>query len=119
MAATASPRFDPTRSARLGADEGRAALARFLAIAADADTVDITNLTPLRGGAIQENWAVDARFSNGPLAGSQRLVLRTTASTGVAASLSRVEEFAVVKAAFDGGVTVPEPLFATEDKAVF
>jgi aminoglycoside phosphotransferase (APT) family kinase protein len=101
------------------ADERRAALAHFLAAAAGAAAVEITTLTPLRGGAIQENWAVDAHFANGPRAGSQRLVLRTTAATGVRASLSRLEEFAVLKAAFDAGVTVPEPLFATDDKAVF
>jgi aminoglycoside phosphotransferase (APT) family kinase protein len=119
MAGTASPRSDPTLTARLAVDERRGALARFLATAAEANAVDIADLTPLRGGAIQENWAVDARFSNGPFAGTQRLVLRTTAPTGVAASLGRVEEFAVLKAAFDAGVTVPEPLFAADDKAVF
>ena len=58
-------------------------------------------------------------FRGGPLAGEQRLVLRTAAPTGVAASLGRLEEFAVLKAAFAAGVTVPEPLFASDDPAVF
>jgi aminoglycoside phosphotransferase (APT) family kinase protein len=112
MAGTASPQSDDLR--------GRcAALARFLAAASGASAVEITELAPLRGGAIQENWAVDAHFSEGPLAGDQRLVLRTAAPTGVAASLSRSEEFAVLKAAFAAGVTVPEPLFASEDPAIF
>ena len=73
----------------------------------------------MRGGAIQENWSIDARFSGGSLAGDQRLVLRTAAPTGVAESLGRLEEFAVLKAAFAAGVTVPEPLFASDDPAIF
>jgi aminoglycoside phosphotransferase (APT) family kinase protein len=73
----------------------------------------------MRGGAIQENWAVDAEISDGTLAGNQRLVLRTAAPTGVGESLGRLEEFAILKAAFAAGVTVPEPLFASSDPAIF
>jgi aminoglycoside phosphotransferase (APT) family kinase protein len=112
MAGTASPRSDDLR-------ERRATLARFLAAASGAGAVDVIGLMPLRGGAIQENWAIDARFSDGPLAGDQRLVLRTAAPTGVSASLSRSEEFEVLRAAFAAGVTVPEALFATEDPSIF
>ena len=99
-------------------EDSRAALAAFLAAASRASKVEITALAPLRGGAIQENWAVDARFFGGRLDGDERLVLRTEAPTGVAASLGRLEEFAVLKAAFEAGVTVPEPLFASDDPAV-
>jgi aminoglycoside phosphotransferase (APT) family kinase protein len=109
MAGTASPRSELRR----------AALARFLATASTARTVEITTLSPLRGGALQENWSLDARFSGGTLGGEQRLVLRTSAATGVAASLTRQQEFAVQKAAFAAGVTVPEPLFASQDTAVW
>ena len=109
MAGTASPRSELRR----------AALARFLATASAARTVEITSLSPLRGGALQENWGLDTRFSGGALDGEQRLVLRTSAATGVAASLTRQQEFAVQKAAFATGVTVPEPLFASEDPAVW
>jgi aminoglycoside phosphotransferase (APT) family kinase protein len=119
MAGTASPRSDPSQRAGAAERDRRAALARFLATASAASAVEITGLTPLRGGAIQENWAIDARISGGPLAGDQRLVLRTAAPTGVAASLSRLQEFAVLKAAFAAGVTVPEPLFASDDTVVF
>src|SRR5207253_10672475 len=52
-------------------------------------------------------------------AGAQRLVLRTDAATGIPSSLGRIEEFAVSRAAFAAGVTVPEPLFACADPAVF
>jgi aminoglycoside phosphotransferase (APT) family kinase protein len=112
MAGTASPQSE----SRV---ERRAGLARFLAAASGARAVEITGLAPLRGGAIQENWAVDVRFTGGMLAGDQRLVLRTAAPTGVPASLDRLQEFAVLKAAFAAGVTVPEPLFASDDPAIF
>jgi aminoglycoside phosphotransferase (APT) family kinase protein len=84
-----------------------------------ARVVEITALTRLCGGALQQNWGLDARFSGGSLDGEQRLVLRTSAATGVAESLTRLQEFAVQKAAFAAGVTVAEPLFATEDPAIF
>jgi aminoglycoside phosphotransferase (APT) family kinase protein len=119
MAGTASPRSDPLQASGAAADDRRTRLARFLAEASAARSVEVTRLAPLRGGAIQENWAVDACFSGGSLAVDQRLVLRTAASTGVSASLGRLEEFAVLKAAFTAGVTVPEPLFASDDVAVF
>lgn len=119
MADTASPRSDtPLRTGALSA-ERRAELARFLAAASGARAVEVTGLVPLRGGAIQENWAVDAYFTGGSLAGDQRLVLRTAASTGVAASLDRLQEFAVLRAAFAAGVTVPEPFFASDDPTIF
>src|SRR3977135_3511233 len=108
MAATASRPSELPKGAAAAEDDRRAALARFLAAASAARKVEITGFAPLRGGAIQENWALDARFSGGRLAGDQRLVLRTAAPTGVAASLGRPEEFAVLKAAFAAGVTVPE-----------
>jgi len=112
MAGTAPPQSDPGR-------ERRAPLAWFLAAASGASAVEIVRLTPLRGGAIQENWAIDAHFSGGSLAGDQRLVLRTAAPTGVAASLDRLQEFEVLKAAFTAGVTVPQPLFVSGDPAIF
>jgi aminoglycoside phosphotransferase (APT) family kinase protein len=107
MAGTASPRSDPAR------------LARFLAATSGADTVEIAGLQLLRGGSVQENWGFDARFSGGALDGEQQLVLRTDAATRLAQSLTRVQEFAVLRAAFAGGVTVPEPLFACEDTGVW
>jgi aminoglycoside phosphotransferase (APT) family kinase protein len=117
MAGTGSPQSEP-RVPGAAVEDRRAALARFLAEASGAAAVQITGLMPLRGGAIQENWAVEARFSGGAFAGEQRLVLRTAAPTGVAASLGRLEEFAVLKAAFAVGVTVPEPLWASADPEI-
>ena len=114
MADTASPQSEPPAGG-----ERDAALARFLAASSGADACEIAGLAPLSGGAIQENWGVDARFTGGTLDGAQRLVLRAAGETGVPSSLDRLQEFAVLKAAFGAGVTVPEPLFACADPSVF
>ena len=107
------------RGAGTAAEERREALAGFLATAGATSKVEITALTLLRGGAIRQNWGVDANFCGGPLAGRQRLVVRTTAATGISASLDLGDEFAVLKAAFAAGVTVPEPLFASREGVLF
>jgi len=106
MVATPLPPFDVAR------------LALFLAEASGAEKVKITACDLLAGGAIHQNWGIDAVFSGGCLAGPQRLVLRTDAETGVPSSLPRIDEFAILRAAFGAGVTVPEPLFACADPAV-
>jgi len=106
MAATALPPFD------------RVQLARFLAEASGAKNVGVTEPRLLPGGAIQENWGFTARFIGGQLPDEQRLVLRTDASTGITSSLTRIEEFAVLKAVFAAGVSVPEPLWACPDPGV-
>src|SRR5262245_34953770 len=110
MAGTASPRSDSPCTD---------ALREFLAAASGAHTVAITELMLLRGGALQENWGLHARFSDGALVGDQQLVLRSSAATGVVVSLTRSQEFSVQKAVFAEGVTVPEPFFASEDPAVW
>ncbi len=120
MAGTRSPQSELAPSEPEAAERERiTALARFLAVVSGAASCEITALAPLAGGAIQENWGLDARFDGGSLDGPQRLVLRAAGATGVPSSLDRVQEFAVVKAAFAAGVSVPEPLFATADPAIF
>src|ERR1700722_4513563 len=111
MAATALPRSE-------GPADRQRALARFLAEASGAGAVEIARIALLPGGAIQENWAIDAEFDGGCLAGLQRLGLRPGAATGGPAGLGRAEEFAVLQAARAAGVTVPQPLFACADPAV-
>ncbi|MBV9016335.1 MAG: phosphotransferase family protein [Alphaproteobacteria bacterium] len=106
MAATPLPPFD------------RPAVARFLAEASGASSVELSEPQLLPGGAIQENLGIEAKFSGGRLGGWQRLVLRTDAATGVPSSLPRLDEFAVLRAVFAAGVTVPEPLLACADPNV-
>ncbi len=92
------------------------ALARFLAAASGATSVEITRFERLQGGSVAENWALDASFWGGSMAGEARLVLRTPSPTRLASSLSPAAQFAILKAAFAAGVTVPEPLFASGEE---
>src|SRR5438874_5099527 len=94
-------------------------LARFLVEASGARNVGISEPEVLAGGAIQVNWGFRARFIGGRFDGSHDLVLRTDAATGIAASLGRIEEFAVLQAVFAAGVTVPEPLWAGAEPRPF
>src|SRR5205823_15085696 len=106
MAATALPPFDEI------------SLARFLVEASGARNVGVSEPQLLPGGAIQENWGFTARFIGGQNPGEQQFVLRTDAPTGIPSSLGRIEEFAVLRAAFAAGVSVPEPLWACPDPSI-
>lgn len=90
-------------------------LCRFIAEAAGARRVTLANIAPLRGGAIQENWAVDVDLEGGNMAGRHALVLRADAPSRVAASHGREQEFALLRSAKAAGVTVPEPLWCCTD----
>lgn len=95
-----------------------AALARWLCRALDAREVAISRLARLAGGAIQENWALDARIAGGPRAGRVALVLRTSAASGVPLSWGHIQEYRILEAAHRAGVTVPEPWALCADPAV-
>ncbi len=69
--------------------------------------VDISGVSLLGGGAIQENHALDISVDEETIAA----VLRCDAPSSVPDSRSRDQEFALLRAAFDAGVTVPEPLW--------
>lgn len=98
--------------------ESKRPLEAFLAEKAKAARVRLVETRPLSGGAIQENWLLDADIPDGPFAGLQELVLRTDSPTGVAVSLTRPQEFALLNAAWRAGVTVPEPLWLCEDTSI-
>jgi len=102
----------------LGDAATRERLARFLCDAAGARAVDIVELRPLAGGAVQENWLLVAAIEGGAFVGRQRLVLRTDAATSLSMSSDRATEFAVQRLVHAGGVTVPEPLFLCRDPTV-
>lgn len=74
-------------------------------------TVRIEAAYKLSGGAIQENWRIEVSI-DGVL---QPLVLRRNAPSGVTISLTRGQEFALLRAAHAMGVTVPEPLALLPD----
>ncbi len=92
----------------------RDALARWIAAEAGAKAVRITDMVKLSGGAIQENWGLTVEVDGE----AREWVLRTDAPSGVSTSHSRAEEFALLKAAYEAGVTVPEPLFLCADSQV-
>jgi aminoglycoside phosphotransferase (APT) family kinase protein len=95
-----------------------AALERFVARSAAAERVTISEAALLSGGAIQQNWRLQAQVAGGAHAGDARWVLRTDAPSAVAASHGRAQEFALLLAAAGAGVTVPQPLWLCEDPAV-
>ena len=97
-------------------------LERFCSfVAGSADAAAVTHVAEpalLSGGAIQENWGVTLDITGGPQAGRHEVVVRMDAPSAVAASHGRMREFALLRVAFEAGVTVPEPLWACTDEGV-
>ena len=102
----------------LAAADTRARIEAFVRAASGARAVDIMQLERMSGGAVQENWALDARVSGGPYDGTHRWVLRTDAAARVGESLRRGEEFQILRVAHRAGVHAPEPLWLCDDLAV-
>ena len=86
-------------------------LTEWLRAAAGDPALAIERMALLSGGAIQQNWALD-------VSGGRAWVLRTDNAATLAVSHGRAQEYALLRAAFAAGVTVPEPLFLCEDAAV-
>lgn len=116
----------------LTSDETRARLEAFIATSAGVASATVTNFTLLEGGAIQQNIAIDVALpdSGSPspspsrgegggggdgAAAPLRLVLRTSGEGRLPESRSRDEEFAITRAAFEAGVSTPEPLWLCDD----
>jgi aminoglycoside phosphotransferase (APT) family kinase protein len=79
---------------------------RFLS-AETAAPVRVREVSPLGGGACQDNYRVEAVFEGGPLAGDRRLVLRSDARRSLPGSIDRRVELAVITAAVQAGVKTP------------
>jgi len=100
----------------VGLDEAsRGRLAEFIAENSRASSVTINSISRLTGGAIQENYSLDINIHGGDWDGTHTWVLRTDAPSSVQVSMSRVQEFTVLQAAYDSGVTVPKPLWCCDD----
>jgi aminoglycoside phosphotransferase (APT) family kinase protein len=93
-------------------------LAGWLIGALGANQVQIVSWRQLTGGAIQENWAFEARVRGGAFEGKLDAVLRTDAPTGVAVSHGRAAEYAILAAAHRAGVAVPEPIALCAEPAI-
>ncbi|MBV9655527.1 MAG: phosphotransferase family protein [Acetobacteraceae bacterium] len=99
-------------------DATRDRLTGWLADRAGARSVVIDETRLLAGGAIQQNWKLVVRVDGGPHDGVQEWVLRTDAQAVLSHSHGRLDEFALLKAAFAAGVPVPEPLFSCVGQVV-
>ena len=76
--------------------------------------VTISHASKLSGGAIQENWLIDAVID-----GAERpLVVRKNAAATLSVSHSRADEFALITVAHRAGVLVPEPVAFCDDASV-
>lgn len=94
------------------------ALARWLESELHAPEVRVTRYERLPGGAIQDNFLLDIDVASGASRATHALVLRTDAPSAVAVSLTRAQEFAVLRVAHDAGVASPKPLFLCRDRNV-
>lgn len=92
----------------------RQRLTGYIARATGKRTATIVALERMSGGAVQQNWALDVEL-DGEL---QHWVLRTDARATVRESLTRAQEFTVLKVAHAANVFAPEPLYLCEDLAV-
>ena len=99
----------PAEPLHLADEDRRSALAGWLAKAAAATNASVVDAVRLGGGAIHENWRLDVEFEGGPHAGAEAFVLRAEGDTTLAESHGVAAEFAIARAAFEAGVTVPEP----------
>jgi len=102
----------------LNSAERRDALEAYLKGHFGATSVELQNATLLTGGAIQENWSLEVNVVGGANEGTHKLVLRTDAPAALPESHDRLTEFAILKRAHDGNVSVPEPILACDDSRV-
>ena len=93
-------------------------LGPFLRKAAGAESVRVEDGAVLTGGAIQENRALTLTVRGGPFEGTHEVVLRAAAMAGIPESRPLDQQFALIRAAHDAGVTVPEALWYCGDPAV-
>jgi aminoglycoside phosphotransferase (APT) family kinase protein len=107
---------------RVAEDQGLApftgAVSTWLCREMQAEEVLVRRFERLPGGAIQDNWTLDVDVVGGTAPGAHAFVLRTDAPSGVSASLSRPQEFAVLCVAFANGVSAPQPLHLCRDRGV-
>jgi aminoglycoside phosphotransferase (APT) family kinase protein len=99
-------------------DSVRERLQQFIREKAAAERVAISRLERMSGGAVQQNWALDAQLTGGVHLGEQHWVLRMDAPAKVAESLTRAEEFRVLQAMQEAGVLAPRPLWCSEDTGI-
>lgn len=83
--------------------------------AVSGQTARVMNAVPLSGGASRETWLLDVQLGDRP----QKFVLRRDLPSQMwAGALSRDQEFRVMRAAYDSGVTCARVRWSCADKSV-
>ncbi|MFN8531897.1 MAG: phosphotransferase family protein [Anaerolineae bacterium] len=78
-------------------------------------SVTVTHTAPLAGGASRDMWRIDAQIDGVP----QTFVLRRDLPTQMLDSaLTRAQEFAIMRAAYDAGIKVARPRFLGDDPSI-
>lgn len=93
-------------------------LQEWLGAELGADTLTVNKAELLGGGAIGENWRIDATVMGGPQNGSRSWALRTDAASRMAMSHDRANEYYCLKAAHKAGAMVPEPIAVSRDETI-
>lgn len=91
-------------------------LTSFVREKARADSVTVENLVRLSGGASRETWTFDAHVKRGANAETIEGIFRCDPVPGVPSMPGRALEYHLIKAAWDSGVVVPEPLWDGDDR---
>lgn len=96
-------------------DEVREGLAAFIQRRTGARSVAIEGLTRLSGGASRETWSFDCKTEGGTGPAAFEGIFRADPIRGAPTSPGRALEYHLIKAAWDRGVVVPEPLWDGDD----
>ena len=94
-------------------DELQTRIAAFVSRQTGAD-VRVEGLRRLTGGASRETWSLDAIVERGGASETLPLILQRDVR-GAPKSLSRPDEFRLMKAAFYEGVAAPEPMWVGDE----
>jgi aminoglycoside phosphotransferase (APT) family kinase protein len=94
----------------------REGLTRFVTERAGATNVAIDNLSRFSGGASRETWAFDAAITRGSGRETIEGIFRADPIPGQPSSAGRQLEYHLIRAAWDNGVVVPEPLWDGDDR---
>lgn len=97
----------------------KAKISEFLKLNANANSVEVKQCVLMLGGAVQQNYKVEAEISNGPFVGSQSFVIRMDSKTKLPESLKRREEFLIQRFVHNTGLCVAEPLWLCCDRNLF
>jgi aminoglycoside phosphotransferase (APT) family kinase protein len=90
-------------------------LARFIQAQSRAKAIELKDLTRLSGGASRETWSFDACVQSAEGTETIEGIFRCDPIPGAPSMPGRALEYHLIKAAWDAGVVVPEPLWDGDD----